>query len=583
MPEAIEFNEDREREDLETPKIIEEGEFDKVDDRGQAEKEKMDMEWRANTEASLSTQLNYIRESLAGLTTSMSAISERIPDNHPAKGILKTYVPSYAFDKTITGSVSAVEHKQPTIELQSATKDLKKISGQIYDIMDKADGVSELLDVRSTESTMLKSLAKFAESYLADIAYATELIQSRQAEKPVHNTAKFPKQIHETTQEMASQERLALAYLIKRQETQDNLDRLNASKLATGGKVHDLNNLLTSILGYNQLLDRNITNQGLQKQLNEIKNAGNEMALMAKFLLPLCRKRPAGIPAQDLTESLNQTSPTIFEQEIERLQRFAINRKAEDRAFTELTVPLQNRIIDLLNSVKSSATTAADQNKDKVKFLNQIISATDRGLKLMSESGEDKVSLNLVSTVRELEMGFQQIPDTQKRNIAIEMQLTEQPLFSSIDKSLLSEAVHNLVKNAVEASPDNGIVKVAISNTNINLKTVDTLKNAISNNTLYSPDSKKIKSGKYNVIQVSDTGHGMEQKVATQIFQGKSFNKKDGNGFGMVKLKNAVDNAGGFITFRSEPDTGTTFYIYLPDTTDQSRPSETIASKAVAA
>ncbi|GAB3049465.1 sensor histidine kinase [Spirosoma pulveris] len=69
-------------------------------------------------------------------------------------------------------------------------------------------------------------------------------------------------------------------------------------------------------------------------------------------------------------------------------------------------------------------------------------------------------------------------------------------------------------------------------------------------------------------IRVQDNGPGFEEKYLDRIFslfqqlQGKS--SYEGSGLGLALCKRVLDNHGGHITARSQPDQGTTFLIYLP-------------------
>jgi len=77
-----------------------------------------------------------------------------------------------------------------------------------------------------------------------------------------------------------------------------------------------------------------------------------------------------------------------------------------------------------------------------------------------------------------------------------------------------------------------------------------------------------IKHRDYIKITFSDNGIGFDQKFADKvfsIFQRLHADKRiEGTGIGLAVCKKIVENHQGFITVKSEPKIGTTFFIYLP-------------------
>ncbi|RFP63694.1 PAS domain S-box protein [Hymenobacter lapidiphilus] len=74
--------------------------------------------------------------------------------------------------------------------------------------------------------------------------------------------------------------------------------------------------------------------------------------------------------------------------------------------------------------------------------------------------------------------------------------------------------------------------------------------------------------GRHVVLEVHDNGLGLSEHQRKELFQlfRRLHNHVPGSGVGLYMVKKIVENAGGSIEVRSEPEVGTTFTVFLPAT-----------------
>ncbi len=106
----------------------------------------------------------------------------------------------------------------------------------------------------------------------------------------------------------------------------------------------------------------------------------------------------------------------------------------------------------------------------------------------------------------------------------------------NIDPNRFYRVFENLANNAVDAMEEGGVL---------------TLSSYLNQN--------------YLVMDISDTGHGMESAIQDKVFnEFFTFKKHKGTGLGLAIVKSIVTDHQGEISVRSELEKGTTFTIKLP-------------------
>jgi two-component system, cell cycle sensor histidine kinase and response regulator CckA len=137
-------------------------------------------------------------------------------------------------------------------------------------------------------------------------------------------------------------------------------------------------------------------------------------------------------------------------------------------------------------------------------------------------------------------------------DINVHTRLAEEPLLVVGDPGQVEQAVINLALNARDAMPHGGQLALTTSVEDIDES--------------FARTHVPMKAGRYIVLRVSDTGHGMSRETQAHIFE-PFFTTKEvgkGTGLGLSMVYGTLKQIGGFIFVDSEIDRGTTFGVYFP-------------------
>jgi PAS domain S-box-containing protein len=215
-----------------------------------------------------------------------------------------------------------------------------------------------------------------------------------------------------------------------------------------------------------------------------------------------------------------------------------------------------NNILTAIIGFASLMQFEIDPNDPQASNLQQILSSSERAAKLVQDlmafSRRETLtasSHNLNAIVSSLRNFLQRIIT---EDIRFCLNCSESALNVCVDSGQIEQALTNLVANARDAMPKGGELTIATQPYELD--------DSFIRNYGYG------KPGKYALISVSDSGHGMEEETRKRIFE-PFFTTKDvgkGTGLGLAIVYGIVKQHKGFVTVSSKPDKGTTFQIYLP-------------------
>jgi PAS domain S-box-containing protein len=121
------------------------------------------------------------------------------------------------------------------------------------------------------------------------------------------------------------------------------------------------------------------------------------------------------------------------------------------------------------------------------------------------------------------------------------------------DPTQIHQVMMNLCANAAHAMREmGGLLKIELSDTDLDSSFIE--------------QHPYLSAGTYIKLRVSDTGHGMEKKIADRIFDPFFTTKErgEGTGMGLAVVLGIVKSHGGTITVESTISEGACFDVYLP-------------------
>ncbi len=215
--------------------------------------------------------------------------------------------------------------------------------------------------------------------------------------------------------------------------------------------------------------------------------------------------------------------------------------------FAEKDSPIEKNLIKLLKAA------------DRAKNLTRKI------LKFSRQSDPQRQTTFIGPIINEaLELLRASIPSS----IAMESYIASDAKAVLADPTEIHEMVFNIATNAVYAMKNKGTLRVRLATETV----VHPLQGRIG----------EVAPGEYTVIDISDTGTGMDPKTLAKAFEPFYTTKPvgEGTGMGLSVVLGIVQSQGGDIIVESALGKGSTFKVYLPVTGNDEDDAQTAESFA---
>lgn len=245
--------------------------------------------------------------------------------------------------------------------------------------------------------------------------------------------------------------------------------------------------------------------------------------------------------------------------EIQRLKlEFFTNISHEFRTPLTLIKGPMDYLIKKGNSL--SAKEISEQYGLVVKNTNYLLRLVNQ---LLDFRKLDHGKMNLSVSKNDIVVFLQDVSEPfqflgRKRNINFDVSAVKRSLKIWFDPTAIEKIVYNLLSNAFKFTPDNGSVTLRIDN----------------GDSVKLPERLEVdlELSNYIVLQVKDTGPGIPEHRIKQIFERYYSNpslsslQRKGTGIGLSFTKNLVELHQGVIRVISDPEKGTSFFVFLPKT-----------------
>ena len=192
-------------------------------------------------------------------------------------------------------------------------------------------------------------------------------------------------------------------------------------------------------------------------------------------------------------------------------------------------------LADRLEAIKE----AGKRGKDMTQRLLNFSRNQEAGFKIVDANETVKGALTVISRL---------LPDS----IKLDIRLFESPVYLLADSTQIEQVLVNLAVNARDAMPNGGTLQIST--------------NSIPENMKNQPHA----AGQF-VLEVSDSGTGMDQLTEQRIFEPLYTSKPEGRGtgLGLSVVLNIVEQHKGTICVDSALGVGTTFQVSLPTVTPE--------------
>lgn len=247
-----------------------------------------------------------------------------------------------------------------------------------------------------------------------------------------------------------------------------------------------------------------------------------------------------------LSGKINVKLKRLYEILLQKSERSKQEKEKLNAFISDISHQTKTPVANLKMYIQILSERKIDEKK-RCEFLKLSLAQTEKleflviSLAKMSrlENGMISFSSDKLPAIEVLADSLAQImPSAEQKNISVNVDCCEE-IVVFCDKKWTSEAMFNILDNAVKYTPPNGSISVSVC-----------------------------KNKFYALIKIKDSGVGIDEaeqaKVFGRFYRSPKVSHVDGLGIGLFLSRQIVSGQGGFITVKSEPGHGAEFVISIP-------------------
>lgn len=224
-----------------------------------------------------------------------------------------------------------------------------------------------------------------------------------------------------------------------------------------------------------------------------------------------------------------------------------------------------NNLLSIINGyceIMSAKLTAAPAAQDDLQEIHRAgIKASTIARQILEFSRRQETEIKVINfntLIREIAEILRRIAGEE---IAVELRLASALGNTRIDPTQFQQVLLNLCFNARDAMTAGGKLLIRTSNYRVRGEA--------------DRRAAGMPTGLYTVVSITDTGQGMAPEVLQNIFTPFYTTKDHGTGLGLSSILGIIRQCDGHIAVQSTPGGGTTFELYLPETSEPEQTSVT--------